>query len=458
MSVFQSSPDPQNLNNLKSFSPGDNDKGNNLCKAIRLWYSLREIEGEFCQEQRKFTDREWRCHLYLAAKNNRDKLPQKLPGCISGKNIPSVLFGADPQQQHKWQAWRTSLTEYYRISHGQQEIDDYLEEVESLLPFNVIGRTILNDLRHLSAIGYLQKGDKNTFQLTENAPQIVATTSLQIYSPEADNSIFLVEDFDSYQQCFALPIRNIQRFYIHADYRSPNSDQYSSGVVQRQLQQIWEQPQTTPVKLRYRSASQGQTHDAIVYPLLIHYYQRAFYLCAYGQSGASREGWHNYRIDRIEKIQGLAWSDPLVDKKLSEEFAAGNDQGQIEEVQEAWESAYGCDFYQPEEIMLLRFDRDFHDRYIQNTFRHHTFKEVPDSQIDRLLKERNASVLEKKVVEERFQAYPQDAYYRMTYRTQDHSVLMRLRAWSPNMEVLFPQDLRRRMATDIHKAAGFYQP
>jgi CRISPR-associated protein (TIGR03985 family) len=456
--ALQGVPDPKLLNSVKPFSPHDNDDGNNLGKAIRIWYSLRELAGEFTQTHHQFTDREWRIHLYEAANNNRDKFPQQLSDCIASKHIPDILFGADPQQANKWQAWRKSFIECYRPSHGQQEIDDYLDQIDSLLPSYVTGKTILNDLRYLRDIGYLQEVDNNTFQLAEDAPQVVGTTSIQVYSPDIDNSIFLAEDFDSYQQCFAMPIRDIRRFYIHTDYRSLGQSQDSSLAIQRQLQQVWEQPLTSPVKLKYHSASQCKILEVIVYPLLIHYYQRAFYLCACDQLGVDQKGWHNYRIDRIEQISNLAWSDPAVHKNLSEKFMAGDDQGQIDEVQEAWESAYGCDFYQPDKVMILRFDRDFHDRYIQKTFRHQTFKEVPHDQIDRLLKDRKASAPETKTVVERRQAYPQDAYYKMAYRVHDHSVLMRLRAWSPNVEVLFPQDLRQRMAADIHRAAGFYDP
>jgi CRISPR-associated protein (TIGR03985 family) len=210
--------------------------------------------------------------------------------------------------------------------------------------------------------------------------------------------------------------------------------------------------------LKYSSASQGK-YRVIVYPLLIHYYQRAFYLCAYAQQGSTEEGWHNYRIDRIKNIEILQWSDTSVTAELAR-FSDGDDQEEITKIQDDWEEAYGCDFYQPSKTMLLRFHRDFHDRYIQKTFRHDTFKEVAPGKIRKLLQdliqEHDAPVAEMEVALQRFQANPLDAYYKMTYRTRDHSVLMRLRAWSPNVEVLFPLDLRQRMAADLHQAVSFY--
>jgi len=37
--------------------------------------------------------------------------------------------------------------------------------------------------------------------------------------------------------------------------------------------------------------------------------------------------------------------------------------------------------------MLLRFDREFHDRYIQDTFRHDTFEPVSYQQAERLIRQ-----------------------------------------------------------------------
>jgi CRISPR-associated protein (TIGR03985 family) len=458
MNTFAHSPTPEFLNKLSPFRPSDHKKDqkrNTLRKAIRLWYTLQQLPA-FTQQRPQFTDREWRNHLYSDASNDRDSHPKKLDGCISTKTIPQILFETSPQQQNRWEDWGKKLAIYYYPKYGQTEMGDYLKEIQSLLPFDVTGKTILNDMEFLSEIGYLQKLDGTEFKLVEQLNETKSKSSTPSYLPDLDNSIFLAEDFDSYQEYFAAPIRDIQRFYIHADYRSAGQDH--SGAVQKRLRQVWEQLKTPPIALKYDSASQGEYH-AVVYPLLIHYYQRAFYLCAYAQEGFTAEGWHNYRIDRIQNIEILKWSDVSVTTELAK-LSGGDDEEEIFEVQDAWEDAYGCDFYQPSKTMLLRFDRNFHDRYIQKTFRHNTFKEVTPDKIRNLLQDLiqkyDAPVAEMEVALQRFQVHPLDAYYRMTYRTHDHSVLMRLRAWSPNAEVLFPLDLRQRMAADLHQAANFY--
>lgn len=460
MNTFAHSPTPEFLNKLSPFRPSDrkkDQKRNTLRKAIRLWYTLQQLPAFIQQQQSpQFTDREWRSHLYLDASNDRDSHPKKLADCISTKTILQIFFGNSPQQQSRWEDWGKKLAAYYYPKYGQTEMRNYLKEIQSLLPFDVTGKTILNDMEFLSKIGYLQKLDGSEFKLVEQLDETKSESSTPNYLLDLDSSIFLAEDFNSYQESFAVPIRGIQRFYIHADYRSTGQDY--SIAVQKRLQQIWEQPKTPPVALKYSSASQGK-YCAIVYPLLIHYYQRAFYLCAYTQQGSTKEGWHNYRIDRIQNIKILKWSDVSVTAELAK-FSDGDDQEEITKIQDDWDDAYGCDFYQPSKTMLLRFNRDFHDRYIQKTFRHSTFKEVAPDKIRKLLQEltqkHNNPVAEMEVALQRFQANPLDAYYKMTYRTHDHSVLMRLRAWSPNTEVLFPLDLRQRMAADLYQAASFY--
>ncbi|RMG05700.1 MAG: TIGR03985 family CRISPR-associated protein [Cyanobacteria bacterium J055] len=46
---------------------------------------------------------------------------------------------------------------------------------------------------------------------------------------------------------------------------------------------------------------------------------------------------------------------------------------------------------------------------------------------------------------------PSDSYYLIKYRIGDNNVIMRLRAWGANVEVLFPSDLRDKMRSDLEK-------
>jgi hypothetical protein len=198
MNTFVYSPTPAFLNELSPFRPSDHKKDpkrNTLRKAIRLWYTLQQLP-EFTQQQQRpqFTDREWRNHLYLDASNDRDSHPKKLTGCISTKNIPQILFGTSPQQQSRWEDWGGKLAAYYP-KYRQTEMGDYLKEMQFLLPFDVTGKTILNDMEFLSKIGYLQKLDGSEFKLVEKLDETKSESSTPNYLLDLDNSMFLAEDF-----------------------------------------------------------------------------------------------------------------------------------------------------------------------------------------------------------------------------------------------------------------------
>jgi CRISPR-associated protein (TIGR03985 family) len=107
--------------------------------------------------------------------------------------------------------------------------------------------------------------------------------------------------------------------------------------------------------------------------------------------------------------------------------------------------------------MLLRFHRNFHDSYIKDTFRHETFTPIKSSmQIIELIQKSADNSSEAKHLIEIVQRLPQDAYYTAKYRQNDNNVIMRLRAWGPNVEVLLPTELRSRMAKDIQETSKLY--
>jgi len=76
--------------------------------------------------------------------------------------------------------------------------------------------------------------------------------------------------------------------------------------------------------------------------------------------------------------------------------------------------------------MLLRFDREFHDRYIHGTFRHQTFK-VCEVSAGRATDSATHPQLEQQLVNSSKVSSSQDAYYQVYYREDDTNVGMRLR-------------------------------
>lgn len=124
--------------------------------------------------------------------------------------------------------------------------------------------------------------------------------------------------------------------------------------------------------------------------------------------------------------------------------------------------AWGFDFYLPSQLMLIRFDRDFGDRYVKGTERHETFKEISYQQAQNLIKQKIKQPEQKqallKILVNRSR---EDAYYQVFIRYQDekyrdNNVIMRLRAWRPKCEVLFPYELRQSIAADVAQEFQLY--
>ena len=112
--------------------------------------------------------------------------------------------------------------------------------------------------------------------------------------------------------------------------------------------------------------------------------------------------------------------------------------------------------------MLLRFNRDFSDRYIQNTDRHSTFKQINSKKakdfIQRQLKTNiYLDSSQKKQLTNILDCNLEDTYYLLDYRVGDNNVIMRLRAWCPNVEVIYSWNLRQRMREDIEQTWKLYE-
>ncbi len=439
------------------------DNLDNINKAVRLRYTLRELVSEF--QSRKFTDGEWRKHLYKSPSNSRDLKPPAVDECISTKSIKEILF--DRQPQEIWQQWRESFINYYLNSNNRTraDLENYLNFLELEKPFYVTGKTILNDLKNLVNQGYLEKFD-DRFQLAERFPNLQIPQVSSAIELDIDNLIQpeitadLPGDFRSFTDLFWQQQHDIQRFYLHADYQIPYDAEVRIAEYRRKLREIWKNGSGVPCRLTYQSSSQKQIYSAVIYPVCIYYYQRSFYLCAFGRKEDKREiesNWYNYRLDRIQALEYLDWEDESIPLDLIEKCRDIDDNELIYDIENGVEEAYGFDIEQPIQLMLMRFDRDFHDRYIKNTWRHNTFKLVDPNKINGLLNKSGLNTSDRSLIETRIKSYPQDAYYTMNYRVGDNSVIMRLRAWCPNVEVLFPLDLRQRMRDDMKKTWELYR-
>ncbi len=108
--------------------------------------------------------------------------------------------------------------------------------------------------------------------------------------------------------------------------------------------------------------------------------------------------------------------------------------------------------------MLLRFEKEFCDRYIKKTERHPTFTDLSSiKDVENFINKSNCLPAEKTKVLQKIKQNPQDAYYTMEYRQGDKNVIWRLRTWGAKVEILYPASLRKTMIEDILAAHKIYQ-
>ncbi|MEL7246640.1 MAG: TIGR03985 family CRISPR-associated protein, partial [Cyanobacteria bacterium J06573_2] len=102
--------------------------------------------------------------------------------------------------------------------------------------------------------------------------------------------------------------------------------------------------------------------------------------------------------------------------------------------------------------------QDYDKRYIQDTFRHHTFKSIKSpEQVAQIIYQYANNPQEEILLNKILDKHPDDAYYTVKYRDNDNNIVMRLLAWGANVEVLLPMELRERIARSIRQTYQFYQ-
>ncbi|MEQ9000413.1 MAG: TIGR03985 family CRISPR-associated protein [Coleofasciculus sp. B1-GNL1-01] len=271
---------------------------------------------------------------------------------------------------------------------------------------------------------------------------------------------FFTNDVSTIAQLLFTKINGEQRLFIHHDYVVKEELRETSADLADRLKEIWQETPTPPLQIAYHSASLNQTKNYTIYPVCLYYYQRAYYLCAFGQrphktATQAPVGWYNYRLERISKYQKLPWDTPDLPFSKSEIINHPENYAPAY-IQQELDAAYGFDFYEKSDLTLLRFDADFAQRYIDNSFRHPTFEKL-DSYQEALVLIEHLNLPNPRQILAHIHTYSDAAYYALRYRHQDNTVIMRLRAWGPKVEVMFPNELRQRMRQDIEQTWQFYQ-
>jgi len=271
---------------------------------------------------------------------------------------------------------------------------------------------------------------------------------------------FFTNEVSTIAQLLFTKINSEQRLFIHHDYVVNEELRETSANLADRLKIIWQETPTPLLQITYHSAYLNQTKKYTVYPVCLYYYQRAYYLCAFGQRPQKTAtqppvGWYNYRLERISRHQKLPWDTPRLPFSKSD-IINHPEQYNPAYIQQELDAAYGFEFYEKSDLTLLRFEADFAQRYIDNSFRHPTFEKLDSSEAAQALIEQFKLPNPQQLLA-RIHAYPDAAYYILRYRQQDNTVIMRLRAWGPKVEVIFPDELRQCMRQDIEQTWQLYQ-
>ncbi|MBD2494470.1 TIGR03985 family CRISPR-associated protein [Nostoc sp. FACHB-280] len=423
-----------------------------LLRTIRLWVWLRSLYGghqERLMLNDGFTYAEWRDAFFSPTHTKGEEIPHLHDSrCACAKTTAQWLFNENTGiVAHQWQE---SIIAHTDITKPK------LDKVLQQRLFAVTRRSLHGDLQTLVSLNWLIYQNDKYYRVSEfpSRPMLA----------KADNNYelnFLHEDLVGFAENHSQKINGVQRFFLKLDYITPRSNLDAVDDWQHQLRELWTKTLVPPIKLTYNSAKAGSKIDCIVYPVCIYYIQRAVYLCAYGESPDVQNQWYNFRLDHIQKMHPLSWDHAQIPANLRQDYQR-HTLPTPDYVALEMSKAWGFDFYLPAQLMLLRFDREFGDRYVKGTERHETFQAISYQQAQNLIKQKVTQPQQQKALLKILaNRSPADAYYQVFIRYQDaknrdNNVMMRLRAWRPKCEVIFPYELRQSIAADVAQEFQLY--
>ncbi|MEN9223834.1 MAG: TIGR03985 family CRISPR-associated protein [Thermostichus sp. HHBFW_bins_43] len=424
------------------------------------------------------------CVLYGRTIPNIGPENQGLPDPFGYSHLRRLLFSPHHPAQDPFQRQNQPCQDPDCLC--QRPLSTWLEsigeELQSLLripsqswqknlatcPFGYGDRTLTKMMDQLTDLGWLRKAkptqlertDRNKFSRVSSVdwpqpPRRISTNSehwASLAEVLGDLS-FMDPRLPEILESMGQPIH--RRFFVHLDFVFPKDVEDEVEDIQLALQEVWQQEPILPVRFVYDTRDKGP-QPLIVYPICLYYARRAKYLSAFGQTPDYRIGYHNFRLDRMHKLRKLTWNDTKLPSDLLNLYLEKK-LPTPEEIEQAWEEAWGSDFYLPKAWLLIRFRQDFARRYVVQTERHPTFKLVAYSKISALVRQNVENIQQQdrilKIVKNRS---PEDVYFQAWIRQGDTNITMRLRDWRPNGEVIAPIPVREQMKSEAAQELAFY--
>ncbi|MGI0481088.1 TIGR03985 family CRISPR-associated protein [Geminocystis sp. CENA526] len=475
---------PKNLRYPKfdrpNFEKAQKNFFDNIKKAFRLYVEIMSFYDQdsdfyFINPQETFTQKDWRD--FFNREDNQEFLQESVKDWLD-------TFGI------KKENWLQQFQDLF----GLELTKEQKEEILNLIPFDCLNeqngqngiRTFNNDFICLAKRGFLVSENKRYSKLSLEDIEQKLTANINVNNGAESTNIYDFVNNIKFDQVLTMTSENLkdqQRFFIKFQHIVNQNDVDKVEDIIYELRNIWEKEDIPLIKIKYQSSSQKQIYDALVtYPICLFYNQRGMYLTGYGSKpGDNYLSYYNYRLDHFQEweknkyIITVNWDDddPYIHPELPNEKDEKQEQ-KSDDIYNELQKALGVDLHREIKTMLLRFPKDFHKYYIENTKRHDTFqrlnvKNLKDfwAKFDRHLKNSNIKTIitdnERELINEVIKKYPDDAYYVMDYRhgkeggdNVEADVIMRLRSWGHNVEILAPHDLRKRMQEDCQKLWKVY--
>ncbi len=477
-------PSPQILQWLAS-----GQLANRLQRSVRLWVLLTQLYGTESHwahslpktfKYANLRDRLFSSSHPKSDRFNADQITTACPDitCICHRSLNELVFTPDTHQSApEWQQEVIHLT-----GLSAKELEKQLQQSH---PFATVHRSVREDLKQLCQTGWLASAGTGKYQCrsipklptppVSNRPTL---TFAHLSESQTWELLRVLESVSFVQPNLEVVVRSLweqvtdisptspklgtepqKRIFLHLDYILSPEKQESVDTYQEQLESLWHRHEGGIVQFKYWMAAEERKVQLTLYPVCLHYVRRAKYMSAYGIDPKGEFGWHNYRLDRIasKRLTILAWGDPSVPKPLKELWHTGQ-LPTSEDVESQLEEAWGFDFYLPRELLILRFPPAFARWYVDNTERHPTFEPIAYKQLRSLIaKEVSDSQERQQLLEIVKKCSPEDAYYRAWIRTGDINVIMRLRDWRPNGEVIAPLSIRERLKLEATQELANYE-
>ncbi|BFM40052.1 TIGR03985 family CRISPR-associated protein [Synechocystis sp. LKSZ1] len=460
----------------------------NLPKAFRLWIILDYLYGDHHLDlEALFSFNQWLEQFFPGFEQVHKtdaihRIKNHHPHCRCQRSIQDWLD--DYFQPEALSQWKQHFLQRYP-GFTPEQLDNLLNHKPL---FAVSRKSLWNDFERLCDQGYLRNSTAHRNNRNERYYQKINPPPF--IDPPAEVGVsalgnLVINDLADFLQDFGEKIRGEQRFFLDLEYiihhrLSPHIEQ-----LRQSLKVAWSQDLIPPITLEYFSASNFEDHESsakyYTYPVCLYYSQRVPYLFAFGQNPQpGRWNWYDFRLDRIKALTPITWQSPDLRQALTVFTHPGQPLNELEKqlylltepdkraqkyqaycseltpdiIHSLKAEAWGFDFFRPKQTMLLRFNQYFHARYILGTERDELFRRLSVEEVERIL--RRESLIDPRYQRLLSKLSTNSVYCRVDYREGDYNVIMRLRAWGANVEVLFPMSLRQEMQQESQKIAALY--